>query len=94
MSSKRRIADLYFLEHRAKLIYLAAFLDRVDRAGEPGEGPDFRVRALVGAAAVLTDGAGDRARRVLELLSDRSAEPISSAAGLKGAHGAPGGEAR
>ncbi|MBA4027977.1 MAG: hypothetical protein C0475_02335 [Planctomyces sp.] len=89
MSSKQRIADLYFLEHRAKLIDLAAFLDRVDRAGEPAEPPDFRVRALVRAAAVLTDGAGSRARRVLEMLSDPSTEPARSAAATKGASGAP-----
>lgn len=87
--SKKQVADLYFLEHRAKLLDLAAFFDRVDRAGQSGEQADFRVSALHDAARILVDGGGDRARRVLEALSDMSTEPVESAAGLKGAHGAP-----
>ena len=35
---KQQVLDLYFLEHRAKLLDLAAFLDRYDRAGGAGEG--------------------------------------------------------
>ena len=34
----------YFLEHRAKLIDIAAFLDRVERAG--GDCNDFRIKAM------------------------------------------------
>ena len=30
--TKGQVLDRYFLEHRAKLIDIAAFLDRVDRA--------------------------------------------------------------
>jgi hypothetical protein len=33
-----QVVDDYFLEHRAKLIELAAFLDRVDRAGNDDTG--------------------------------------------------------
>lgn len=33
-ADRSKILDLYFLEHRAKLLDLAAFLDRYDRAGE------------------------------------------------------------
>ncbi|MEY4182990.1 MAG: hypothetical protein RLZZ217_1616, partial [Planctomycetota bacterium] len=43
--TKQSVADLYFLEHRAKVLDLAAFLDRFDRAGGPGD-DDFRVHAL------------------------------------------------
>ena len=69
--SKRAVADRYFLEHRAKVLDIAAFLDRFDRA--QGEGADdFRVAALRGCCAVLLDGESDRARRILELLSDHS----------------------
>jgi hypothetical protein len=85
--SRSAVADLYFLEHRAKLIDIAAFLDRLDRAGPEGEPDDFRVRALRQALALLSDGNGERARRVLELLSDPTAEPIAQA-GVKGAAGA------
>ncbi len=87
--SRRSVIDRYFLEHRAKVIDIAAFLDRVDRAvpeaGEPAD--DFRLRSLRGAIAILLDGEGDRAKRVLDLLSDPSTEPIDKAP-MKGATGA------
>lgn len=87
--SRERAVELYFIEHRGKVLDIAAFLDRVERApsvsGATGE--DFRLAALREAIGVLIDGKPDRARRVLELLSDQSAEPIA-AAGTKGALGA------
>lgn len=87
--SRPQVVDTYFMQHRGKLLDLAAFLDRVDRAATPTGSPeDFRIAAFRRAAAVLTDGRPDRARRILELLSDPSAEPIP-AAGTKGASGAP-----
>jgi hypothetical protein len=73
--------DLYFMEHRAKLLDIAAFLDRLDRAVPPDGNGDGRVRALRRAIALLVDGQGERARRILELLSDHSAEPIPVAHG-------------
>lgn len=84
----KALIDLYFLEHRAKLIDLAAFLDRLDRAAD-GADPDtdFRIAALRGAIAVLSDGRPERARRVLEALSDPSDSPVDAAPG-KGASGA------
>ncbi len=85
---RSRVVELYFLEHRAKLIDIASFLDRVDRAPADGEGADFRVEAFCRALAILDDGKPQRARRVLELLSDQSTMPIESAAGMKGAFGA------
>ena len=84
--TKQAVADLYFLEHRAKVLDLAAFLDRFDRASEPG-GSDFRVEALKAALGLVLDGQPDRAKRVLELWSDRSTEPIAHAP-MKGALGA------
>ena len=84
--SKRAVVDRYFLEHRAKVIDIAAFLDRVDRAQGEGEG-DFRVKALEACCRVLLDGKPERARRVLELLSDHTTEPIAKAS-TKGATGA------
>jgi len=84
--TKQAVADLYFLEHRAKVLDLAAFLDRFDRAAGPGE-DDFRVHALRAAVTLLLDGQPERARRVLELWSDRSGEPIDRAP-MKGALGA------
>lgn len=85
---RSKVVELYFLEHRAKLIDIASFLDRLDRATPDGPDPDFRVEAFRRAMAIVGDGRPERARRVLELLSDRTTQPIQSAAGMKGAFGA------
>ena len=84
------VIDRYFMEHRAKLLDVAAFLDRVDRASEgAGDGPeDFRLVALRRAIGILAETEPHRARRILECFSDPTDEPIASAAGMKGAHGA------
>ncbi len=81
--------DRYFIEHRAKLLDLASYLDRIERATprEGGDGFDFRHDALLRAIAILTDGKPERARRVLEHFSDPSTEPIAKAS-VKGATGA------
>lgn len=91
--SRAQVVDRYFLEHRAKLLDLAAFLDRYERASSPplsrgGAGvEDFRVAALRDAVKLLTDGKPQRARRILELLSDPTTDPIDEPSG-KGAVGA------
>lgn len=77
--------DAYFMEHRAKIIDVAAFLDRVDRC-PPGP-DDFRMRAFRRALAILAEEEPGRARRVLESFSDPGAEPIERAP-MKGATGA------
>ncbi|MFM7259572.1 MAG: hypothetical protein ACKO3W_03110 [bacterium] len=84
--TKRAVVDRYFLEHRAKVLDIAAFLDRVDRAEGEGAG-DYRAEALRACCAVLLDGKPERARRVLELLSDHSTDPIAKAP-MKGSTGA------
>ena len=85
MPSKQDILDLHFMEARCQLIDLAAFLDRVDRhAGDA----DFRHAALMKAIPLLLEDRPDRARAVLEALSDPSAEPAAKAT-LQGAFGAP-----
>ena len=85
--TREQVIDQYFLEHRAKMLDIAAFLDRVDRARPTGEAGDYRVRALIEALKLLTDGERERVRRVLDVLSDPSAEPIAASPG-KGAAGA------
>lgn len=95
--NRSQVIDLYFMEHRAKLLDIAAFLDRVDRAAPDTPQPtqnepqDFRLRALREAIALLNDGQGDRARRMLELFSNPTLEPIAKAPG-KGAAGVWPGE--
>jgi hypothetical protein len=81
-----RVVDLYFMEHRAKLLDIAAFLDRLERsAGEAMD--DFRVAAFKDAIALLIDGKGERTRRILESFSDPTEKPLETAAGMKGASG-------
>ena len=70
--------DQGFIPVRAKLIEVAAFLDRVDRHGVSG---DFRCAALRSAAALLVDGKPERARRILESLSDPTTEPELKSSG-------------
>lgn len=81
---RTQLLDLYFLEARAKLIDLAAFLDRVDR----GEGEaDFRYEAFKQALKELGRGDAERAKSVLMSLSDPTDEPVPVAPS-KGAIGA------
>jgi hypothetical protein len=82
--TRQQVLDFYFMEARAKLIDLSAFLDRVDRA--TGE-DDFRIKALREALAELRSAEPGRAKRVLERLSDPSTEPIAAAT-TKAASGA------
>jgi hypothetical protein len=92
---RSKVIELYFMEHRAKVLDLAAFFDRLDRAGDDIGREDFRITALREAIGILLDGKGERARRVLEHFSDPSDQPIPSAAGMKGALGVyPGGKDR
>jgi hypothetical protein len=86
--TQKRVIELYYLEHRAKILDIAAFLDRFDRAeADENDGEDFRVRSLREALSILSEGESGRAKRVLELFSDPTREPLESAAGLKGAYG-------
>ena len=82
--NRQQLLDLYFLDARAKLIDIAAFLDRLDRA--QGEA-DFRLSAFSQALETLRGTAAGRAEQVLLSLSDPTQEPVSKAA-TKGACGA------
>ena len=87
--SSEQVIDAYFMEHRAKLLDVAAFLDRIDRSTAGASEPeDFRMAAFREALGVLSTNETNRAGRVLEVFSDHSSDPIESAAGMKGAHGA------
>jgi len=74
--NRQQLLDLYFLEARSKLIDLAAFFDRVERA--PGE-PDFRLDALRRALDELRRTDSTRAEHVLLSLSDPTPDPIPTA---------------
>jgi hypothetical protein len=82
--NRQQLLDLYFMEARAKLIDIAAFLDRIDRA--QGEA-DFRLTAFHQALEQLHAPGAGRAEQVLLSLSDPTKEPVSKAT-TKGACGA------
>ncbi len=82
--TRQQILDLYFMDARSKLIDLAAFLDRVDRA--EGEA-DFRLKAFRLALQELKRVEPERAKKVLLVLSDPTTKPIARAT-TKAASGA------
>jgi hypothetical protein len=82
--TREEVLNLYFLDARAKLIDLAAFLDRVERS--PGD-DDFRLRAFRVALRHLSGANPDKAKAVLTTLSDPTMEPLQAAT-TKGATGA------
>jgi len=67
---------MYFMDARCKLIELAAFLDRVDRASATD---DFRIEAFRKALAELNSNSSGRAEKVLLAFSDLTADPIAAA---------------
>jgi hypothetical protein len=82
--NKQKILDLYFLDARHKLIDLAAFLDRVERA----EGKDdFRIKSFRAALTKLSVNQKQKAKKVLLAFSDLTTKPVEKAEG-KGAVGA------
>jgi len=82
--TRQQVLDLYFMDARSKLIDLAAFLDRVERADGK---EDFRMEAFRKALSELSGKKSEKAKQVLLTFSDPTTEPIAKAAG-KGAVGA------
>jgi hypothetical protein len=76
--ASRAVVEHGFIPMRAKLIDVAAFFDRVERHKVAD---DFRCAALREAAALLVDGKPERARRILEQLSDPTKEPDAVSSG-------------
>jgi hypothetical protein len=81
--TRQQVLDLYFMDARAKLLDIAAFMDRVERA----EGPeDFRMKAFRDTISVLKTKK-NRAEKVLLSFSDPTKQPIPMAT-TKAANGA------
>ncbi len=64
------------MDARCKLIDLAAFLDRVERAA--GE-DDFRIKTFREAVTLLSSKKPQKARQVLLAFSDPTTKPIAKA---------------
>jgi hypothetical protein len=82
--SASALLDQDFIPMRARLLEIAAYLDRLDRAGGTD---DFRLTAFRAAFKELSSASPERTRRILELWSDPSRDPIEKAT-VKGATGA------
>ena len=76
MPNRKTILDLYFLDARARLIDIAAFMDRIDRADGDS---DFRYEAFSNALKALNSNQPNRAKEVLQVFSDPTNEPIPAA---------------
>ena len=74
--TRQQVLDLYFLEARSQVIDLAAFLDRVERAGGQA---DFRMKALRKALDGLSGKEKQKAKRALLAFSDSTTKPIPAA---------------
>ena len=74
--NRKELLDEYFVENRTRLLEIAAFLDRLDRAAAGID--DFRIHAFADALALVANGSGDRLSRVQTLLSDPTAEPLEA----------------
>lgn len=87
----QEVLELYFLENRARLLEIASFLDRVDRAAQGAGGEeDYRLSAFQRALRLLAESGGGRTQAIQLSFSDPTLEPLASAVGLK-ATGAWGG---
>jgi len=81
--TRQQVLDLYFLDARHKLVELAAFLDRAERATGKD---DFRLQAFRAALTKLGGKKKQKAKAVLLAFSDLTTKPVAKAEG-KGACG-------
>lgn len=75
--TQRRLIDEYFMEHRTKVLDIAAFLDRLDRSIDRNAEDDFRMAAFRRTLEELCSEASGRVERVQMILSDPTTEPLA-----------------
>ena len=75
--SPRELVDEYFIENRTKVLEIAAFLDRLDRADPSYASRDFRMKAFGEALAGLERKNG-RVDFIQQLLSDPREVPLDA----------------
>lgn len=73
----RELVDEYFIENRTRLLEIAAFLDRLDRADPAYAAQDFRMKAFAEALTAAA-GTGSRVDQIQMLLSDPSTAPLEA----------------
>jgi hypothetical protein len=73
--TQRQLIDAYFMEVRAKVLDIAAYLDRMDRAVEHDAADDFRMVALRRALQALCADMPGRVYNAQMLFSDPTTAP-------------------
>lgn len=68
--SQQELIDEYFIEYRAKILAVAAFLDRLDRSVEHNAVDEFRYKAFRLSLHELLSDEPERTKRVQMILSD------------------------
>ena len=87
MTAKQAL-DLYFLDNRARMLEIAAFLDRIGRyEGAADAVADYRHRSFMKALRILVESKENRTIEVQRLLSDMTTDPIERVVDAK-AYGA------
>lgn len=76
--TQQQLIEDYFLEQRTRVLEIAAFLDRMDRATARNAEGDFRIVAFRKALRELCTDDPGKIDRVQTLLSDQSTEPLMS----------------
>jgi hypothetical protein len=80
--------ELYFLDNRARLLEIASFLDRIDRYSDGQLArEDFRYKSFLKAIKIIVDSDKDRTKRIQQIFSDPTDEPLDSVSDPK-AYGA------
>ena len=74
--TQQQLIDEYFMEVRAKILDVAAFLDRMDRSVERNAEDDFRIVAMQQALQALAVGTFGRAYDIQMIFSDPTTEPL------------------
>ena len=84
--TKKQLIEKNFSQYRNKVIEVAAFLDRLDRAKNDVHN-DFRLQALSKSIEILNTRNSNRVKKILMALSDPNLEPLKSL-DIKSAYGA------
>ena len=74
--TQQQLIDEYFMEVRARILDVAAFLDRMDRAAERNAQDDFRMVAMRQALQALYAGTSGRVYDIQMIFSDPTTEPL------------------
>ena len=74
--TQQQLIDEYFMEVRAKILDVAAFLDRMDRSVDHNAEDDFRMVAMRQALQALCADTPGRVYDIQMIFSDPTTEPL------------------